>query len=89
MTKTTCEMKYLIGHLLKVSEDKPLTIVVGSVTEGRRPGIGAAAVNSSPVLIMAARLEDSKLSLLGPCSHTSHATLTEGNLCGACIGHLF
>lgn len=89
MPKTTCEMKYLIGHLLKVSEDKPLTSMVGSVIEGRRQGIGAVAVNSSPVLIKAARLEDSKMSLRGPCSHTSHATLTEGNLCGACVGIYF
>lgn len=89
MPKTTCEMKYLIGHLLKVSEDKPLSIMVGSMTEGRRRGIRAVAVNSSPVLITAARLEDSKLSLQGPCSHTSHATVTEGNLHGACVGHLF
>lgn len=43
MTKTTCKLKYLIGHLLKVSEGKSLTIVVGSMTEGRRPGIGAEA----------------------------------------------
>lgn len=43
MTKTTCKKKYLIGHLLKVSEDKSLTIMVGSMTEGRRLGIGAVA----------------------------------------------
>lgn len=43
MTKTTCKMEYLIGHLLRVSEGKSLTIMVGSMTEGRRPGIGASA----------------------------------------------
>ena len=43
MTKATYKRKHLIGSLLTVSEGESMTIMAGSMGEGRRHGAGAVA----------------------------------------------